>query len=107
VYGVDLQRREALRRRLGPVNTLVRQKFFVDEIYATVVVAPARVLASFLAGVFDRRVIDGAVNGVATVVASAAGSWRKLQTGFVRNYAVAVFMGAAGIVAYVVMRSGR
>jgi NADH-quinone oxidoreductase subunit L len=106
VYGVDLQRREAVRRRVGPLNTLVRQKFFVDEIYATVIIAPARVLASFLAGVFDRRVIDGAVNGAATLVASAAGSWRKLQTGFVRNYAVAVFLGAAGIVVWVVLRAG-
>jgi NADH-quinone oxidoreductase subunit L len=106
IYGSDLERREAVRKRLGPVNTLVRQKFFVDEIYATVVVAPVQLLASFLAGVFDRYVIDGAVNGVGTFVTRAAGRLRGLQTGFVRNYAVAVFGGAAVIILYAVLRAG-
>jgi NADH-quinone oxidoreductase subunit L len=106
IYGVDLERRAAVRRRLGPVNSLVRHKFFVDEIYATLVVAPLRVAASFCAGVFDRRVIDGAVNGAGTLVTKAAGSWRQLQTGFVRNYAVAVLGGAAVVVVYFVLRAG-
>ncbi len=106
MYGVDLARRDAVRSRLGPVNTLVRQKFFVDEIYATIFASPARLAASFCAGVFDRRVIDGAVNGVGTLVSRAAGSWRQLQTGFVRNYAVGVFLGASVIVLYVVVRAG-
>ncbi len=106
IYGSDLERREVVRRRLGPVNTLVRQKFFVDEIYATIVVAPVQLLASFLAGVFDRYVIDGAVNGAGTLISRAAGRLRGLQTGFVRNYAVAVFGGAAVIILYAVLRAG-
>jgi NADH-quinone oxidoreductase subunit L len=106
VYGVDLERRAAVRLRLGPLNPLVRQKFFVDEIYATIFVAPLRLVASFFAGVVDRRVIDGAVNGAGSLVSRAAGSWRHLQTGFVRSYAVGVFGGAALIVAYVVVRAG-
>jgi NADH-quinone oxidoreductase subunit L len=107
IYGVDLERRAALRQRLGPVNQLVRQKFFVDEIYATVIVAPVRLAASFAAGVVDRRVIDGAVNGAGTLVTRLAASGRRLQTGFVRSYALAVFGGAALIVFYVVVRSGN
>jgi NADH-quinone oxidoreductase subunit L len=107
IYGVDLARRAAVRRRLGPVNTLVRRKFFVDEIYATAIVAPVRLGASFFAGVFDRRVIDGAVNGAATLVARASGSWRRVQSGFVRNYAIAIFGGAALMVAYFVVRAGH
>ncbi len=106
VYGVDLARRDVVHRRIGPVYTLVRQKFFVDEIYATVVASPARLLASFCAGVIDRRVIDGAVNGVGTLVSRAAGSWRHVQTGFVRSYAVGVFLGASVLVVYVVLRAG-
>jgi NADH-quinone oxidoreductase subunit L len=107
IYGVDLSRRMAVRRRLGPVNTLVRHKFFVDEIYATVIVAPVRLGASFFAGVLDRRVIDGAVNGAATIVARASGSWRRVQSGFVRNYVIGLFGGAAVLVAYFVVRAGR
>jgi len=102
----DLRRREMVRSRLGPVNTLVRQKFFVDEIYATVIVAPIRLGASFCAGVLDRAIIDGAVNGAATIVSRLSETWRKLQSGFVRNYAVGIFAGAALLILYVVVRAG-
>jgi NADH-quinone oxidoreductase subunit L len=106
IYGTaNLRRREMVRARLGPVNTIVRQKFFVDEIYATVIVAPLKLAASFCAGVVDRRIIDGAVNGAATVVSRSSEVWRKLQTGFVRNYAVGIFAGAALLVLFVVLRS--
>jgi NADH-quinone oxidoreductase subunit L len=107
IYGVDLERRAAVRRRLGPVNSLVRQKFFVDEIYATVIVAPVRLLASFFAGVVDRRLIDGAVTGLAGGVSRLSERGRKLQTGFVRSYAVGVLAGAAVLVVWVVFRTGR
>jgi NADH-quinone oxidoreductase subunit L len=106
IYGIDLERRAAVRLRLGPVNQIVRHKFFVDEIYATVIVAPLRVFASFLAGVVDRRVIDGAVNGLASLTSNAAGALRQLQSGFVRNYALGVLGGAALVVVWVVLRSG-
>ena len=106
IYGIDLERRAAVRLRLGPVNQIVRHKFFVDEIYATVIVAPLRVMASFLAGVVDRRVIDGAVNGAASLTSQAANVFRRAQSGLVRNYALGVFGGAALVVAYVVLRTG-
>jgi NADH-quinone oxidoreductase subunit L len=106
IYGIDLERRAAVRLRLGPVNSIVRHKFFVDEIYATVIVAPFQLGASFLAGVVDRRVIDGAVNGLGTLVTGAAASVRKLQTGLVRGYAVGILAGTAALIVYVVLRSG-
>jgi NADH-quinone oxidoreductase subunit L len=51
-------------------------------------------------------VIDGAVNGLGTLVGRAATSWRHVQTGYVRNYAVGVFLGASVLVLYVVLRTG-
>ncbi len=104
IYGIDLERRLVARRLLGPLSTLVRNKFFVDEIYATVIVAPARLLAAFFAYVVDARVIDGAVNGVGTLVSRSAESWRRTQTGFVRSYALAIFAGAAAVVVYYALR---
>jgi len=43
---------------------------------------------------FDRNVVDGAVNGAATATRGLATVGRKLQTGFVRSYALAVLGGA-------------
>ncbi|MEX2394286.1 MAG: NADH-quinone oxidoreductase subunit L [Actinomycetota bacterium] len=107
IYGTDLERRAAVRSRLGPVNSIVRQRFFVDEIYATVIVAPLRLLASFFAGVVDRRVIDGFVNNLAGGFSRGAEVLRNVQTGLVRSYAVGIFAGAALVVLYVVVRAGR
>jgi len=47
----------------------------------------------------DERVIDGAVRGVAASAVGSARGLRKLQTGYVRNYALLILIGAAVILA--------
>ncbi len=42
---------------------------------------------------FDRRIIDGAVNGVGSVTRGAGGSLRRIQTGRVQNYALGIAIG--------------
>jgi NADH-quinone oxidoreductase subunit L len=49
--------------------------------------------------VTDDRVIDGAVRGVAATAVGSARGLRKLQTGYVRNYALLILIGAAIILA--------
>ena len=49
--------------------------------------------------VTDERVIDGAVRGVAASAVGSARGLRKLQTGYVRNYALLILIGAAIILA--------
>ena len=49
---------------------------------------------------FDVKVIDGAVNGAATIVDSSATLLRRLQTGSVRTYAGSLFVGVVAILAY-------
>src|SRR5699024_7294754 len=43
---------------------------------------------------FDRTVIDGAVNGIATLVRQGSTQGRRTQSGLVRNYALGVAFGA-------------
>ncbi len=76
----------------GP-REAARQAFWVDRLYETVFYRPGRALATFDAW-FDATVIDGAVNGVGRLVGGLAGTGRRLQTGFVRSYALAVLAGA-------------
>ncbi|HVE91625.1 MAG TPA: NADH-quinone oxidoreductase subunit L [Actinomycetota bacterium] len=103
-YSSGLERRTALRRRLGPVSTLLRNRFFVDEIYATLIVAPARLVAAFLAYVFDARVVDGLVNGAGGATSWSAAVMRRLQSGMVRAYAVGVLAGGAALVVWFAWR---
>ena len=53
---------------------------------------------------FDRRVIDGAVNGIATLVRGSGTGLRKVQNGFVRSYALAVAVGVVAMLAYFLSR---
>jgi len=39
------------------------------------------------------------VNSLAALVGGTSGRWRKMQTGFVRSYALSMFVGAAVLVA--------
>jgi NADH-quinone oxidoreductase subunit L len=47
----------------------------------------------------DNKGVDGAVNGLAALVGGTSGRLRKLQTGYVRSYALSMFGGAALLVA--------
>jgi len=55
---------------------------------------------------FDRRVVDGAVEGVATLVRREAGLLRRFHNGLVRTYAVGIGLGAVGLVLWFLSRSG-
>jgi NADH-quinone oxidoreductase subunit L len=54
---------------------------------------------------FDRGVIDGIVNGIGTGVRVGASYLRRLQTGFVRSYALFVGVGAALLLALFLSRA--
>jgi NADH-quinone oxidoreductase subunit L len=53
---------------------------------------------------FDRNVVDGAVNGVAALVRGGGGGLRRLQSGYVRNYALGVAVGAIALVSVLLLR---
>ena len=55
---------------------------------------------------FDRVVIDGAVNGTGAVVKDAGSRLRVLQTGYVRNYALGIAVGAVILVGLLLTQAG-
>jgi len=94
----------ALRRRYAGAWRALADRLYVDQAYEFFTVTLGGAFAAFLARTVDQRVIDGAVNGVAELVGGAARSGRRLQSGLVRNYALAVLSGAVLIVAFLVFR---
>ncbi|MBM4022466.1 MAG: hypothetical protein FJ284_09550, partial [Planctomycetes bacterium] len=86
-----------MERFLGPLGTLFGSKFFLDELYAAVVVRPLELLA-LVAAWFDRFVIDGLVDLVARLPLAAGAVVRRLQSGLVQRYAVAGALGTLMIV---------
>jgi NADH-quinone oxidoreductase subunit L len=99
---------EGRRRQWGvrlraPIG-VARNKFYVDEGIGRFIVLPAKRAAMFSADFIDKRVIDGAVNGSAYVVAKGSSLMRRLQTGYVRNYAATFLVGVVLIFTVLVLR---
>ena len=76
----------------NPVYKLVANKYYMDELYQYMLITPTHMVARFILG-FDQKVVDGIVNGVAKVVAAFGSGMKRLQTGYVQNYALFMLVG--------------
>jgi NADH-quinone oxidoreductase subunit L len=86
------------------IYDVVYHKYYVDEIYDTVVVEPIKEGSNLLWTVVDTKGVDGVVNGSAGIIAYLSAHLRKLETGFVQNYALAILLGAVVITGYLIGR---
>ena len=77
-----------------------------DDLYDATIGRPLTAVAQFSDDVIEPRVIDGAVTGVAVGLRRSGEGLRKVQSGFVRHYALATVLGVAVIVIYLVARVG-
>jgi NADH-quinone oxidoreductase subunit L len=75
-----------------------RKDLYGDALNESLLMRPGQWLTR-LAVWFDGRGVDGVVNGLAAGVGGSSGRVRRVQTGFVRSYALSMFFGAAIIVA--------
>jgi NADH-quinone oxidoreductase subunit L len=82
------------------VHRLLLHKYYVDELYDRTIVQPILALSRWCAEAVDAGVIDGAVNGIATVVERAASRLRRYQTGFVMNYALSMLVGVVALLGW-------
>ncbi len=123
---------DPLRPMLGPVFTLLENKYWVDELYRAVILNPYIAISRFLSDTIDWRfwhnwfheiviarsfqwltrvlsvqvdlgVIDAIANWLGRATQALAGSMRRLQTGYVRTYALSVFIGVVIILGYLII----
>ncbi|NNF57024.1 MAG: NADH-quinone oxidoreductase subunit L [Rhodothermaceae bacterium] len=92
----------SLKRRLGFLYGIFSTKYKVDEFYDATVVKPIVEGSRRGLAPFDQNWVDGTVNGVATLVRGIAGRLRGIQTGVVQNYALAVVLGVAVVIALMI-----
>ena len=124
---------DPLRATLGPVFRLLENKYWVDELYWTVILNPYIAISRFLADQVDGRfwhdwfhdrvitrgfnglarllsvqidlgIIDAIANWIGTATQRVADRLRHVQTGYVRNYALSVFLGVIIILGYLILR---
>jgi NADH-quinone oxidoreductase subunit L len=79
--------------------------WYYDEAISAFVAGPGEIAFEETAH-FDRGIIDGAVNGVAGIVRWGASKLRLAQTGYIRNYALGIAVGAFILVGLFLTRTG-
>jgi NADH-quinone oxidoreductase subunit L len=76
---------------------ILYNKYYVDEIYNALFVAPLLFISKYILWhLIDEGVIDGIVNGSASLARASGGKLRELQSGNARSYASWVVLGAVG-----------
>ena len=81
-----------------PFTVAARKNLYLDSLNEAVLMRPGQYLTRALV-FFDNRGIDGGVNGLAAAIGGGSARLRRIQTGFVRSYALSMFGGAALVVA--------
>jgi NADH-quinone oxidoreductase subunit L len=106
LLGIALGAAVYLKRRIAPVEPrLALEGWHYDQALASFFGGPGEAAAEVTA-VADKRVIDGAVNGVGTLVRGLGTRTRAVQTGFVRNYAVGIAAGTVLALGWFLVRAG-
>ncbi|MGB3075706.1 MAG: NADH-quinone oxidoreductase subunit L, partial [Chitinophagales bacterium] len=70
-------------------------KFYVDELYESIVVKPLGIIGDFFTNTIEKNIIDGTVNGMGNFTIYLGSQFRKIQTGNIGFY---VFAMVAGII---------
>ncbi|MBI2883620.1 MAG: NADH-quinone oxidoreductase subunit L, partial [Candidatus Methylomirabilis oxyfera] len=115
----------ALADKARGLHRLLLNKYWVDELYEAIFIHFGKRFCGFLWKV-DARVVDGAVNGsswmtmrlsaisswndikivdglvnaIADLIQGGSGSLRRLQTGAIQNYLLAMALGIVGMVVF-------
>jgi NADH-quinone oxidoreductase subunit L len=77
--------------------TAARRDLYGDAVNESLLMRPGQWLTR-LSVYFDNRGVDGLVNTVAATVGGTSGRVRRIQTGYVRSYALSMFVGAVLLV---------
>jgi len=100
LYVQDPGLADRLSERFSGLHQLLLNKYYIDEIYETIIVQPILAASDWLWKIWDTVVIDGLVNGTAQVVQANGLLFRFWQTGNVQTYALSLSCGAIVILGY-------
>ncbi len=105
VYRKRTEIAERLAVRFRTLYRVLFNKYYVDEVYDAAVVNPiVKVSNDYLWQGFDVTVIDGAVNGSASLVGRLAQVLRRLQTGVAQTYTIAFVTGILFVITWLLVQ---
>ncbi len=100
MYGSRSMSPDGIANATGGLYRGSLNKWYIDEIYGATFIRFYNWLAKASALFFDKLLIDGAVNGLASLFGGLSQVLGRLQTGFVRSYAMSIVVGLLLIAVY-------
>ena len=101
MYMVNPALPTAIKRTFMPIYTLLENKYYMDWFNENVLARGARMLGMGLWKGGDETLIDGTVvNGSWKLVGLFSGAVRRLQTGYIYHYALAMILGIFALMTY-------
>ena len=89
---------DRLAARFGALHRAAYHRFYIDEVYQFVTHRVIFACISTPIAWFDRHVVDGFMNLLATATNGAARAVREMQSGSVQRYCIWMLGGALGLV---------
>ncbi len=90
----------ALQARLPGLHKFLENKWYFDEAIDILVVRPALAVGRWANSAFERYVVEGLVVGATGAAKGANAAVRTAQSGYLRSYALLLFLGFAGLGLY-------
>jgi NADH-quinone oxidoreductase subunit L len=106
-YQVYYRKQPAPQRFSAAAPSLYRflvNRWYIDDLYDVLIVRPFTLLALFLSSIVEKYVINGVVDGTGTTLRDSSAGLRRVQSGYVRNYALSILLGAVLVVGYYVFK---
>ncbi len=102
LYAEENPRPEKIIASLGFIYRWTYQKFYIDEIYFFITKKIVFSLIGRPFAWFDRTVVDGLMNGTATVSAQVSESIKGMQSGRLQSYAM-YFLGGILLITFILV----
>jgi NADH-quinone oxidoreductase subunit L len=90
---------EKIGRTFKPLYTLFSRKYFLDDLYENIIVRKLLIGGIFnLFQKIDSNAVDGVVNGLATATTATGRAVRRVQSGQLQVYGIAISIGVLAII---------
>jgi NADH-quinone oxidoreductase subunit L len=90
----------------GGIWAALRGGYYLDDLYARVLVGGGGAVSRFAASTIDQKGVDGLVNGVGALTTLVGRKLRPLQSGFVRSHSLGLLVGAVALLVWFLSRGG-
>jgi len=84
----------------NPNYKLVFHKYYVDEILTAILIQPLLGFGRAAARLIEGDALDGGSQGVAWLFRGTSAALRRIQSGYMRNYALVILLGVVLIIVY-------